>query len=108
VSAPYVPPPRLLELNDIITTSARKAGRDPDKIIRLYNVMGTITPTDRDAYHGPVERWVDTLITLHTDFQMNTFVYWPSGDRERQSHIFAEEVVPAVRKALAGTKPPTV
>jgi alkanesulfonate monooxygenase SsuD/methylene tetrahydromethanopterin reductase-like flavin-dependent oxidoreductase (luciferase family) len=100
VSAPYVPPPRLLELNDIISGSAREAGRDPDKIIRLYNVMGTIAPADRDAFHGPVERWVDTLTTLHTDFQMNTFVYWPSGDRERQSHIFAEEVAPAVRKAL--------
>jgi hypothetical protein len=33
---------------------------------------------------------------------MNTFVYWPSGDRERQSHLFAEQVAPAVREALAG------
>ena len=31
---------------------------------------------------------------------MNAFVYWPSGDRERQSRIFAAEVVPAVRAAL--------
>ena len=32
---------------------------------------------------------------------MNAFVFWPSGDRERQSRIFAEEVVPAAREALA-------
>jgi hypothetical protein len=31
---------------------------------------------------------------------MNTFVFWPSGDRERQSRIFAGEVVPAVRETL--------
>ena len=31
---------------------------------------------------------------------MNAFVFWPSGDRERQSRIFAEEVVPAAREAL--------
>jgi len=51
-------------------------------------------------FHGPKERWVDTLTTLYSDFGMNTFVFWPSGDRERQSRIFAEEVVPAVREAL--------
>jgi len=103
VSAPYVPPPRLAELNDIITTAAQEAGRDPGRIVRLYNVMGLITPDDRDAFNGPVERWVDTLTTLYTKSRMNTFVYWPSGDRERQSHLFAEQVVPAVREALAGT-----
>jgi alkanesulfonate monooxygenase SsuD/methylene tetrahydromethanopterin reductase-like flavin-dependent oxidoreductase (luciferase family) len=102
VSAPYVPPAKLPPLNEIITTTARNAGRDPDKITRLYNVMGSITPQDRDAFHGPVERWIDTLTMLYTDYEMNTFVFWPSGDRQRQSHVFAEEVVPAVREALTG------
>jgi alkanesulfonate monooxygenase SsuD/methylene tetrahydromethanopterin reductase-like flavin-dependent oxidoreductase (luciferase family) len=100
VSSPYVPPPRLAELGAILTESAREAGRDPDRIVRLYNVMGLITPESRDMFHGPKERWVDTLTTLYRDFGMNTFVFWPSGDRERQSHIFAEDVVPAVREAL--------
>jgi Luciferase-like monooxygenase len=45
VSAPYVPPSRLAELGGILTESAREAGRDPDQIVRLYNVMGLITPT---------------------------------------------------------------
>jgi hypothetical protein len=60
-----------------------------------------ITPADRDMFNGPAGRWVDTLATLYTDYQMNTFIYWPSGDRERQSRIFAEDVVPAAREALA-------
>jgi len=101
VSAPYVPPERLAELNPLIDEAAHDAGRDPERIVRLYNVMGLITPEDRDAFHGPVGRWVETLVELHTRRRMNAFVFWPSGDRERQSRIFAEEVVPAVRAALA-------
>ena len=38
---------------------------------------------------------------LYTDIGMNTFVFWPNGDRERQSRIFAEEIVPAAREALS-------
>jgi alkanesulfonate monooxygenase SsuD/methylene tetrahydromethanopterin reductase-like flavin-dependent oxidoreductase (luciferase family) len=102
VSAPYVPPDKLPELNDIITTAALEADRDPERIIRLYNVMGLITPKDSGPFEGPAERWVETLTSLYTDSQMNTFVFWPSGDRERQSRVFAEEVVPAVREALGG------
>jgi alkanesulfonate monooxygenase SsuD/methylene tetrahydromethanopterin reductase-like flavin-dependent oxidoreductase (luciferase family) len=101
VSAPYVPPDRLPELNQIITSAARDAGRDPAAITRLYNVMGLITPQDRDAFHGPVERWAETLATLHTESQMNAFVFWPTGDRERQSRLFAEQVVPAARESLS-------
>jgi alkanesulfonate monooxygenase SsuD/methylene tetrahydromethanopterin reductase-like flavin-dependent oxidoreductase (luciferase family) len=71
VSAPYVPPGRLPELNQIITSAARDADRDPAAITRLYNAMGLITPQDRDAFNGPVERWAETLTTLHTESQMN-------------------------------------
>jgi ADP-heptose:LPS heptosyltransferase len=91
----------LPELNQIITSAARDAGRDPAAITRLYNVMGLITPQDRDAFHGPVERWAETLATLHTESQMNAFVFWPTGDRERQSRLFAEQVVPAARESLS-------
>ena len=92
---------QLQPLNDILTASAQDAGRDPERIVRLYNVMGLITPDDQDMFNGPASRWVDTLTTLYTEYQMNTFIFWPSGDRERQSRIFAEEVVPATRQALA-------
>jgi alkanesulfonate monooxygenase SsuD/methylene tetrahydromethanopterin reductase-like flavin-dependent oxidoreductase (luciferase family) len=101
VSAPYVPPDRLPELNGIISDAARAAGRDPEQIVRLYNVMGLISPDDRGPFQGPAQRWVETLTSLYTEYQMNTFVFWPSGDRERQSRVFADEVVPAVREALA-------
>jgi alkanesulfonate monooxygenase SsuD/methylene tetrahydromethanopterin reductase-like flavin-dependent oxidoreductase (luciferase family) len=101
VSAPYVPPERLGEINAILTSSAREAGRDPEGLVRLYNVMGSITPGRQDLFHGPAGQWAETLTMLYTDYEMNTFVFWPEDDRERQSRIFAEDVVPAVRAALA-------
>ncbi|MBC9719453.1 LLM class flavin-dependent oxidoreductase [Streptomyces sp. TRM66268-LWL] len=106
VSNGYVPPERLNQLNPIITDAAHQAGRDPEQITRLYNVMGTITDTDHDLFNGPVTRWSDTLTTLHTDYGMNAFVFWPSGDRERQSRLFAELVVPAVRANLKALSAP--
>lgn len=50
---------------------------------------------------GPPGQWGDTLTTLYAHVGMNMFVFWPNGDRERQSRIFAEEMIPAVREALA-------
>ncbi|MBB2913278.1 alkanesulfonate monooxygenase SsuD/methylene tetrahydromethanopterin reductase-like flavin-dependent oxidoreductase (luciferase family) [Streptosporangium becharense] len=102
VSSGYVPPPRLPELNAVITAAAEEAGRDPGRIVRLYNVMGTIDAAGGDTFGGPVGQWVETLTALYTEYGMNTFVFWPSRDRERQSQIFAEEVVPAAREAIAG------
>jgi alkanesulfonate monooxygenase SsuD/methylene tetrahydromethanopterin reductase-like flavin-dependent oxidoreductase (luciferase family) len=101
VSAIYVPPERARELGDIITDSAGEAGRDPERIVRLYNLMGSISPASRDLLNGPAGQWIDTLAMLYTDVGMNTFVFWPNGDRERQSRIFAEEIVPAAREALS-------
>ena len=99
VSASFVPPERLAELNGIIDDAALAAGRDPDQITRLYNVMGLITDQDEGPFHGPPQRWVDTLADLYENKQMNAFIYWPSADRERQSRIFAEQVVPLAREA---------
>ena len=56
VSAPYIPPDRLPELNDIITAAAVDEGRDPDAITRLYNVMGLISPDNQGPFHGPPTR----------------------------------------------------
>lgn len=100
VSAFRVPPAELAGLNGIIDDAALAAGRDPDQITRLYNVDGLITDQDEGPFHGPPQRWVDTLADLYENQQMNAFIYWPSADRERQSRIFAEEVVPLAREAL--------
>jgi alkanesulfonate monooxygenase SsuD/methylene tetrahydromethanopterin reductase-like flavin-dependent oxidoreductase (luciferase family) len=104
VSSTYVPPERLAGLNAAITESATEAGRDPGAILRLYNVAGLITDAapgdDQATIHGPVAHWTDTLLRLHAEHGMTAFVYWPARDRERQSRVFAEDVVPAVRERL--------
>ena len=56
--------------------------------------------------HPYNDGFTDTLTTLHTESQMNAFVFWPTGDRERQSRLFAEQVVPAARESLARHAPP--
>jgi hypothetical protein len=38
---------------------------------------------------------------LHAAIPMNAFVFWPTADRERQSRLFAEQVVPAARESLS-------
>jgi hypothetical protein len=65
--------------------------------------MGSIIPGRKDLFHGPAGQWAETLAMLYTNYEMNTFVFCPEDDRERQSRIFAEEVVPAVRATLADT-----
>jgi alkanesulfonate monooxygenase SsuD/methylene tetrahydromethanopterin reductase-like flavin-dependent oxidoreductase (luciferase family) len=113
VSSSYVAPARLTELNATITGAAEEAGRDPAALVRLYNVAGRITdggpegagesvPADEPgAVQGPPRLWVDVLSALHVERGMNAFVFWPDGDRERQSRRFAEEVVPELRARLA-------
>jgi len=33
---------------------------------------------------------------------MDSFIFWPGRDHERQTEIFANDVVPGVREAVAG------
>jgi hypothetical protein len=44
---------------------------------------------------------VDTLTQLTLDVGMTAYVLWPNGDAVRQVEIFANEVAPAVREAVA-------
>jgi Luciferase-like monooxygenase len=49
---------------------------------------------------GPAQYWVDQLTGL-MDVGMDTFVFWPAHDEERQIEAFAAEVIPAVRKSVS-------
>ncbi len=35
---------------------------------------------------------------------MDSFVFWPDRDHERQTELFAGEVVPAIREAVEATR----
>jgi alkanesulfonate monooxygenase SsuD/methylene tetrahydromethanopterin reductase-like flavin-dependent oxidoreductase (luciferase family) len=94
----YAPPERLPELQQRITNAALAAGRQPQDIRRLYNVMGLITDGPVEGFlTGPVDYWVDELTRLVIEVGMDTFIYWPADDRLPQLERFAAEIVPAVR-----------
>jgi alkanesulfonate monooxygenase SsuD/methylene tetrahydromethanopterin reductase-like flavin-dependent oxidoreductase (luciferase family) len=93
-------------LGDAVTridSGAQEAGRDPATLRKVYNLNGLISPVESQApFQGNVRQWVDQLVSLVRDYGMNGFVYWPDADHLRQLTVFALEVVPAVRAALAG------
>jgi alkanesulfonate monooxygenase SsuD/methylene tetrahydromethanopterin reductase-like flavin-dependent oxidoreductase (luciferase family) len=97
-----IPPSRLLEMHERIDEAAAAAGRSPDAIRRIYNVGGTITKDGRgEVMEGPVAYWVDELTRFTLEFGMDAFIFWPAADPLSQLRVFAEEVAPSVRDAVA-------
>lgn len=98
----YVAPHEVPEKQQTIDDAARKAGRDPREVRRMYNVIGAIGPfRGGQGLVGPVQEWVETLTSWAVDLGFDTFVFWPITDSEEQLRIFSDEVVPAVRERVA-------
>jgi alkanesulfonate monooxygenase SsuD/methylene tetrahydromethanopterin reductase-like flavin-dependent oxidoreductase (luciferase family) len=103
----YSPPEKLAELHKRIDAGAQRAGREPAEIRRAYNLNGKIGAEGGGLLEGPASKWVDALSRFALEFGIDTFIYWPSEDHERQVELFAHEVVPAVREAVISERPPT-
>lgn len=102
-SSPYVPPARLPAAHAVIDEAAAAAGRDPGRIRRIYNLFGQIADDDGgrgEFLQGGAAQWIDELTGLAVEHRMDTFVFGPAGDPERQLRRFAQEVAPAVRAAV--------
>ena len=85
-----------------IDAGAHEVGRDPAWLRKIYNLNGLIGPAESAVpFQGTPRQWVDQLVSLVRDYGMNGFVYWPDADHLRQLTVFALEVVPQVRVALA-------
>ncbi|MFJ3788318.1 LLM class flavin-dependent oxidoreductase [Kitasatospora sp. NPDC090091] len=85
-----------------IDAAAHEAGRDPASLRKVYNLNGLIGPAEStEPFQGDARQWAGRLVALVHDHGMNGFVYWPEADHLRQLTVFAQEVVPAVRAALA-------
>ena len=100
-SSPYVPPERLAAAQARIDDAAAGAGRDPAAIRRLYNISGRIGPGGGGFLDGPPGQWVEQLLPLVVETGMDTFVVWPSESPGSQLQVFAAEVAPALREAVA-------
>jgi alkanesulfonate monooxygenase SsuD/methylene tetrahydromethanopterin reductase-like flavin-dependent oxidoreductase (luciferase family) len=112
VSNAYVTESALGHMHRNIDAGAAQAGRKPEEIRRLYNLMGII---DLPGHSNTAEQlrpntplldadgWVEYLVKLYRDQRMDTFVFWPLGEQQiEQLEIFATEVVPAVHRELGG------
>jgi hypothetical protein len=96
----WAPPGRLPELHERIDEGALEAGRRPEEIKRLYNVSGRIGPGGEGLLEGLVSKWTEQLSSFALENGMDTFIFWPSEDHERQVETFGQEVVPAVRDVV--------
>ena len=102
---------RYRESRPIIDEAAQAVGRDPRDIATVYNFPGRISPSPltvtRDEegrwLGGSVAQWVEELTGAVLDHGAGGFTYFPVGDQpiERASAVWAEEIVPGVREALA-------
>lgn len=90
-SSPFVPPGDLGERHRLIDGGAAAAGRQPDRIRRIYNIVGRITSGPASGFlHGDQGHWVETLAELDTEGRMDSFVLMLEDEPESQIRAFAE------------------
>lgn len=101
-SMAYLPPDAAADARRRVDEAARRAGRDPAEIARIYNLNGTIQdrPGRAGTLTGPPDAWAETLARLAGDLGFDTFVLAPSPPEQQQIERYATEVVPQVRAAL--------
>lgn len=87
--------------NAVIDAAARRHGRDPREIRRLLN-FGHQFSTSGGLFQGPVEQWVDEIVTLAVRDGISTFIL--ASDDPAVLDRFAAEVAPAARDAVAAER----
>jgi alkanesulfonate monooxygenase SsuD/methylene tetrahydromethanopterin reductase-like flavin-dependent oxidoreductase (luciferase family) len=103
---------RVAESRPIVDEAAASAGRDPADVDTIYNVSGRLTrdplPETRDDEGlwtgGGVAQWVEELTFAVVEHGAAAFIYLvPPGDSisDTTLDLWAHEVVPAVREAIA-------
>ena len=97
----YISRDRIPGMQRRIDEGAEGAGRDPAQIRRALNVSGKIGEPGDGPLDGPPSRGAEELTRLVLEFGFDTFVFWPADDQVRQVELFAGEVAPAVREAVA-------
>ena len=112
VSNTYVPEGQLEQVHAAVDAGAAKAGRPPGAIRRGYNLMGVLKLAGPDPVTAEIrpgapvlsaEHWTAELVRLYRERRIDTMIFWPLGRRPfDQAAVFAAEVAPAARAALAG------
>ena len=100
----YLPggPADLTAMNATIDEGADAAGRDPRAIRRLLNVSGAFRPAGSGLLQGPPAQWVDELTEIALTYGTSGFVL--AADDAQTIELFAHEVAPGVREAIAAER----
>ncbi len=101
----YADPDALGGMNDVIDAAARKAGRDPSAVRRLYNISGTFgrgRGSGRSGLSGTADEWADQLTRLVLEQGMSTFIL--GTDHVEDVRRFGEEVAPRVRDLVDASR----
>ncbi|WP_031469477.1 LLM class flavin-dependent oxidoreductase [Sciscionella sediminilitoris] len=104
----YLPYEKWANANAILDEAALAAGRDPADVLRMSQLVGTITDTEGDAearqgsapIRGTAGQWARLIARLATEQPFRSFVFWPERQELGQVERFAGQVVPAVRELL--------
>jgi alkanesulfonate monooxygenase SsuD/methylene tetrahydromethanopterin reductase-like flavin-dependent oxidoreductase (luciferase family) len=98
----YAPPERIPAMRDRILGAARDAGREPDEITCVYNVVVRVderAAPDPGVVSGPPAAVADRIAGfLQLGFAAFNFIL-AGPDRDEQTARLAREVIPAVRAA---------
>ena len=86
-----------------IDDAALAAGRSRSDVLRVINVGRVITDGERGdgPLIGPVDQWVETLVSWAVEIPADAFIVWPPDADPGHVERLAAEVVPAVRELLA-------
>lgn len=101
----YMNPGALNDANRRIDDAATAAGRDPTRILRIYNIGGRITDGVSSGFlDGPVNQWIDQLTELTVDYGMDGYILGQGENPEAQLRRFATEIAPQVRENVVTVK----
>ncbi|WP_037677763.1 LLM class flavin-dependent oxidoreductase [Streptomyces griseus] len=109
----YLPYEKWAEANAIIDAAAGAAGRDPADVLRMSQLVGTVTDRRGDAearvgsapVRGTPDQWAELIARLATEQPYRAFIFWPEAQSVEQVQRFAREVVPAARRLVDAAEP---
>jgi alkanesulfonate monooxygenase SsuD/methylene tetrahydromethanopterin reductase-like flavin-dependent oxidoreductase (luciferase family) len=95
----------------VIDEAAASVGRDPSAIIDVFNFGGRITSEPMGATRGEdgrwiggsVQQWIDEMTSAVVEHNAGGFIYRSTDDTPAALAVarYAQEIVPAVREAVA-------
>ena len=92
--------------SELIDEAAIEAGRDPREIRRMAGITGDFDGRVGHYLQGPPGQWIEQLLPSVIEDGVGTFIV--ATDNRSTMQRFAEEVIPALRAAVAAerSKPP--